>query len=277
MDPRLIEIAFLGELKGRLFKFPGKVKLTVGRKSALVPAIIDTGAGATIITFNMLRKLGLRPDDLKASAMRFGVRRGMTTFPVVVDRLEIQGIPGCHIERFPVRAQSFVLGTDPFGEVMLCGIDLIRTLRMKISVHATDPKTVLRVLCGKPREEPPGEREREYSIGRVTFRHKGKEMTVRSVFDTGATFISIPPGLSLDLGLKPVQRATKAIGVTAMLTIAETRVDSISIAGTNCGLKNATVFVLRGVPFPIIGTNFMKPTGLVLDFSNDESRIVCPR
>jgi len=276
MNPEILKLAFLGESKGRPFKFPGKVRLTIGRKSSVVPAIIDTGAGATLITFNMLRNLGVRPEDLKASSARFGIRRGMTTYTVMADRLEVLGLSGCAVENFPLRAQSFILGSAPFGEVMLCGTDLIQTLRMKISVQSIVPRTVLKVLCGIPREGNPRDLERSYAAGNVTFHHKKKSITVRSVFDTGATFVSIPSSLSLKLGLRPKPLSVKAIGVTAMLTLAEAKIDSMEIAGTGCRFKSPTVYILRGVPFPIIGTNFMKATKTVLDFSS-EPRVICPR
>lgn len=121
------------------------VRLTFGKKSIVVRAVIDTGASSSVVGTDVATALGLLP-FLRRTVSALQVRGRLTEYRGYLDRVELMAEEGrvCSIGPVIMRVTQF---GSPMG--MLLGNDILSFLKAKISIT---PKAY-EIECSTPTKE----------------------------------------------------------------------------------------------------------------------------
>lgn len=241
------------------------VRLTYDDKKIVVRGTLDTGTDRTIVSFRVLKRLGVPIEKMIAASIVRGAKGTHQSVRVILDKMEIIG-ENCAVSPMPVTAIA-ELTTD-----MLVGMDFMKAVGAKIEFA----KRGVFFSCMKQLRQQAAAGDRRIVLPFV-FRNGDREVVRPALVDTGATGIVIPTKMASSLGVNIRSTASRMLAIGVSVTIKRGTIDSIQLKGTPCVFGPFAVTIID-IPFPVIGNAFMLKANAVIDLlsQKDEFKVVCP-
>lgn len=246
-------------------------------KTANALAVLDTGAQDIYIPRPIVEHLGYDIAKITKGTKFYGVKGGKTTFPVKIDKMILRDSPKCFAGPVFARTSAF----DPLGGYMLLGRPFIRAVGMKIAFDKL--KETFKITCSKQNQVtkesdgPVRLNDPKTMFRRFTLTVGNKALTGPCYVDTGATHTLMPLWLAQELGMKMSRLNERAQGAAGSFTILIGRLDHIELDDAPCSTGPLLVLATPHARFPIVGVDFFKATGTILDFTKGFPNIHCGR
>lgn len=245
-------------------------------KMAHALAVLDTGAQDIYIPRPIAEHLGYDIAKITKGTKFYGVKGGKTTFPVKIDKMTLRDFK-CSAGPVFARTAAF----DPLGGYMLLGRPFIRAVGMKIAFDKL--KETFKITCSKQSQAtkesvgPVRLDDPKTMFRRFTLTVGNKSLTGPCYVDTGATHTLLPLWLAQELGMKISYLNERAQGAAGSFTIMLGRLDRLELDDTPCEAGPMSVIATPHARYPIVGVDFFKATGTVLDFTKGFPDIHCGR
>lgn len=238
------------------------VRLTYHGKSVTVRGILDTGTQRTIVSLDVLKRLGIPADRMIAASVVRGAKGTHASVKVTLDRMEVGG---CSVSPMVVTAIAELRGE------ILVGMDFMKAVGAKIDFERR--RAAYECFQKKATQEHDARRIALPFI----FRHGPRTIRRVSLVDTGATSIVLPESLARDLGLHIVKGVSRMVAIGVSLSIKRAQIDSIELEGTPCRFGPFSVSIIKELPFPVIGNSFMLRARAAIDLmkSANEFEVTC--
>jgi len=234
----------------------GYARLGVHGRKVVVPALLDSGAARTIISVKTALELGYDAKEIATWYTMHAAAGKAPGFPVLLDRIELLGVPGCGVGPVPA------LILEVWEDRVLIGFQVLKAMRLNMIFSKFREPDFLDLECN-PLDAPV---PKAFDRGMLPVRYTagGKSIVVQTLLDTGAGMTFITPEMAQMLNVPVFQRPTRILGALKSLSIYGAVLDRVEF-NDKCGVGPVRVGV-SPAPTPVVGLQFLIEAGVDLDF-----------